>query len=878
MTTLSVAGFTIGGLDSVTSVADASAKLNQNPGDPKLIAAYDAALANAAATFAAGIPGEGAVFAGNAIIANLNNLTLNSSGMSSTDKASVFTAMAGELITLAGQGVSFLGLAEMQLNRIVGGTTFTVGEIINGLGYLATAVGAGIDSGTIWSIVQQQFHSSGLVPDSQGNYSASAFSSSNFICDALNASAMFDIVKGNNVSLDLPTIYVDGGNVATVVVGDAPNGRDVIYSSGLAGPGLRLVVEGSGNSVTLQQGSSIQMDATQSNTVHNAVTGDTYTVSKGVITGANGSTISAGSTDVFSLNSQGSQTVATYNAGAQQTGQATFGAGGKLTQDLFYDATSGRLTQENDFNADGSQVDHIFNANGTQTAYMFNASGHETEQATFGINGVKTQDVFFDATSGRETQENDFNADGSQVDHVFNANGTQTSYAFNAAGHETGQATFGTNGAKTQDVFFDATSGRETQENDFNADGSQVDHIFNANGTQNTAVINAAGHETEYASFGANGKITQDQLFDATSGRLTQENDYNADGSQVDHIFNANGTQTAYAFNAAGHETGQATFGTNGVKTQDLFYDATSGRLTQENNFNADGSQVDHIFNTNGTQTAYAFNATGHETEQATFGTNGKITQDLVFDGSTGRELQETDYNANGSGVAHIFNPDGTQTAAVFDPSGHVSEYATYGTNGKISTDAFFDANGRETQLNQYAGNQTTVHIINADNTQTATVYNSANQETEFARFDAHGHKTDDYFFNGPTGRETEYDHYGSDGSMVANIFHSDNSQDQIIYNASGQETQYQAYNSQGQLTGFTNFTYNVGGGYNAVAYGPSGYETGWADYASNGTQISTSGGMYNFTLDDGYECGADWGFTTNLGGTGYTSDYGFYI
>ncbi|MFL9907803.1 hypothetical protein [Paraburkholderia sp. RL17-337-BIB-A] len=113
---------------------------------------------------------------------------------------------------------------------------------------------------------------------------------------------------------------------------------------------------------------------------------------------------------------------------------------------------------------------------------------------------------------------------------------------------------------------------------------------------------------------------------------------------------------------------------------------------------------------------------------------------------------------------------------------------------------------------------------------------------------------------------------------MVANIFHSDNSQDQIIYNASGLETEYQAYNSQGQLTGFTDFTYTVGGGYDAVAYGPTGFETGWADYGSTGTQISSSGGAYNFTLDDGYGSGTDWGFTLDLGGTGYSSDYGFYI
>ncbi|WP_227245513.1 RHS repeat domain-containing protein [Paraburkholderia caribensis] len=818
MTILSVAGYSIGGLDGVTAVADAAAQLNKNPSDPKLIATYDAALANAAATFTAGIQGEGAAFAGNAIIANINNLALNQTTMSKTDIASAATAIAGELITLAGQGVTFLGLSEMKLNPILGGQTFTVGQIVNALGFLTTAVGAGIDSSTIASIVQQQFQSLGLTPDSSGNYSVSSMSSSNFICDASNASTMFDIVKGNNVGLDLPQIYVDSNNVATVVVGDSTSGRDVIVSPGLSGPGLQLVLEGSGNSVTLEQGSSIVMDATQANTIHNGVSGDTYTVANGFITGANGSKISAGSTDVFSVDSHGSQTVGTYNAAGHQTEQATFGAGGKLTQDLLYDATSGRLTQENDINADGSQVDHVFNANGTQTAYVFNAQGHETEQATFGTNGKMTQDVFFDSSTGRETQENDINADGSQIDHVFNADGTQTAYAYNTQGHETEQATFGTNG-----------------------------------------------------------KMTQDLLYDATSGRLTQENDINADGSQVDRLYNSDGSQTAYAFNAQGHETERATFGANGKLTQDLLYDATSGRLTQENDINADGSQVEHIYKSDGSQTAYAFNAQGRETEQATFGSNGKITQDIVFDGASGRELQETDYDSSGGGVAHVFNPDGTQNAAVFDPSGHISEYATYGTNGVIVSDVLFDQNGKETQRTDYAAGGATIHVFNPDGSQTATVYNDLGRPVEFAEFNPSGQKTDDYFYDGSTGRELEYDHYGSDGSMVARLFNSDNSQSAIVFNGNGQEMEYDAYDPSGKLTGFTQFTYGVGGGYDAIAYGPTGYELGWADYGSGGQMVSFGGGEYDFTLGDEYDSGSDFDWGTSFNNSfGFTTDFGF--
>ena len=760
MTTLSVAGYSIGGLDGVTAVADAAASLNKNPGDPKLTAAYDAALANAAATFTGGLQGEGAAFAGNAIIANINNLALNQTTMSKMDIASAVTAIAGELITLAGQGVSFYGLSEMKLNLLAGGMTFTAGQIINGLGFLTTAIGAGIDSSTIVSIVQQQFESLGLTPDSQGNYSASSLSSSNFICDASNASTMFDIVKGNNVGSDLPQIYVDSNNVATVLVGDATSGRDLIVSPGLSGPGLQLVVEGSGNSVTLEQGSSIVMDATQANTIHNGVSGDTYTVANGVVTGANGSKINAGSTDVFSVDTHGSQTVETYNTLGHETEQATFGSGGKLSQDLFYDATSGRLTQENDINADGSQVDHLFNANGTQTAYVFNAQGHETEQATYGTNGKMTQDVFFDSSTGRETQENDINADG----------------------------------------------------------------------------------------------------------------------SQVDHLFNANGTQTAFVFNAQGHETEQATFGTNGKMTQDLLYDATSGRLTQESDINADGSEVDRVYSANGSQTAYAFNAQGHETEQATFGTDGKITQDLTFDAASGRELQETDYDSSGGGVAHVFNADGTQNAAVFDPSGHVSEWATYGANRQIVSDSLFDRNGVETQRTDYAAGGATVHVFNSDGTQTATVYNDLGREVEFAQFNSGGGKTDDYFYDGSTGRETEYDHYGNDGSMVAHLFNSDSSQNAIIFNGNGQEMEYDSYDTSGKLTGFTQFTYGAGGGYDAIAYGPTGYELGWADYGSGGQMTSYGGGQYDFTLGDEYDSGSDFDWGTSFDNSyGFTTDFGTF-
>ncbi|RKT21632.1 hypothetical protein B0G69_5028 [Paraburkholderia sp. RAU2J] len=578
------------------------------------------------------------------------------------------------------------------------------------------------------------------------------------------------------------------------------------------------------------------------------------------------------------FHADGSQDQIYYNAAGHQTEQASFGTNGKITQDILYDATTGHETQERDWSADGSSVAHLYNSNGTQNAIAYDASGRETEYATFGTNGKITQDTFYDIATGRATERDDYNADGSAVANLFHADGSQDQIYYNAAGHQTEQASFGTNGKITRDIVYDAATGHETQESDWNADGSWTTHLLNANGSENAIAYDAYGRETEYATFGTNGKITQDTFYDVATGRATERDDYNADGSAVANLFHADGSQDQIYYNAAGHQTEQASFGTNGKITQDILYDATTGRETQERDWSADGSSVAHLYNSNGTQNAIAYDAAGRETEYATFGTNGKITQDTFYDATTGRATERDDYNADGSGIAHIFNADGTQNSAIFDPSGHVSEYATFAANGALTSDAFFDKNGRETELIEFSGNQQIVHLLNADNSQTAIVYNGNGQEVEYASFNTSGQKTDDWFWDGPSGRLIEYDQYGSNGSMTAHQFNANGTQDAIIFNGNGQEMEYDSYDTNGNLTGFTQFTYGVGGGYNAVAYGPTGYETGWADYGSNNMLVSSGGNQYNFTLDDSYDSGSDDYDFGWFDDTSYSNEYGFYI
>src|ERR1044072_1325624 len=109
MTTLTVGGYTIGNLDQAAGVQAAAQAYTDNPTNSTL-AAYDAALANAAAALTSLVTGEGAAFAGNALVANIANLVTNGATMSSTDRASSMTSIVGDLITMVGQGVTILCL------------------------------------------------------------------------------------------------------------------------------------------------------------------------------------------------------------------------------------------------------------------------------------------------------------------------------------------------------------------------------------------------------------------------------------------------------------------------------------------------------------------------------------------------------------------------------------------------------------------------------------------------------------------------------------------------------------------------------------------------------------------------------------------------
>ncbi|MCQ0034368.1 beta strand repeat-containing protein [Burkholderia glumae] len=284
MTTLTVGGYSLGNLDGISSVAAAAQQYNDNRTTSNLIN-YQAALANAAASATSLIPGEGAAFAGNAIAANIKNLSQNHSTMSASDFESSAIAIAGALATLVGQGVEISGLAAANINPLVGGGVFTLGEFINAVGFVISAAGVVIDSGTIAQIATQSLQALGLAPSPSGQYSPVTLSSSNFICDATNAATMWDIVKGDNTEQinSAPSNNGSGLNISNSIGGDiivAPgspgspytfsiSGSDNnimgINSTPITGSAVGVNVSGSGNTINAGTGTSVSLSNTNGN-------------------------------------------------------------------------------------------------------------------------------------------------------------------------------------------------------------------------------------------------------------------------------------------------------------------------------------------------------------------------------------------------------------------------------------------------------------------------------------------------------------------------------------------------------------------------------------------------------------------------------------
>ena len=151
-------GYTLGNVDGVASVAATKEKLDKNPTDPKLQAAYNAAYWNAQASLTSWIPGTGGVMAAKAYFADVADANANG-----WDQSKVIAA-TGNLVAMLAHGILLAGASEVVLGGIV------VAEAVDAIGIALTVGGAVADSADITSWVQQKINSLGLQQNADGSY------------------------------------------------------------------------------------------------------------------------------------------------------------------------------------------------------------------------------------------------------------------------------------------------------------------------------------------------------------------------------------------------------------------------------------------------------------------------------------------------------------------------------------------------------------------------------------------------------------------------------------------------------------------------------------------------------------------------------------
>ncbi|MDN7426570.1 hypothetical protein [Burkholderia sp. AU45388] len=578
----------------------------------------------------------------------------------------------------------------------------------------------------------------------------------------------------------------------------------------------------------------------------------------------------------YDFSADGSQTATLYGVNGKIVEYAKFNTAGFKTLDIFY-GTDGKATQQYNFNLDKSYTKYDFAADGSQTASLYGTTGQMIEYAKFNANGFKTLDIFYGA-DGKATQQYNFNLDKSYTKYDFAADGSQTASLYGTTGQMTEYAKFNANGFKTLDIFYGA-NGKATQQYNFNLDKSYTKYDFAADGSQTASLYGTTGQMTEYAKFNANGFKSLD-IFYGADGKATQQYNFNLDKSYTKYDFAADGSQSASLYGTTGQMTEYAKFNANGFKTLDIFYGA-DGKATQQYNFNLDKSYTKYDFAADGSQTASLYGTTGQMTEYAKFNANGFKTLDIFY-GANGKATQQYNFNVDKSYTKYDFAADGSQTATFFGVNGQVSEYAKFNAAGVQTQDIFFGADGKATkQIDFNLDGSYASHVFNSDGSQFAALFGTNGKMKEYATFNANGFKTQDIFYS--NGRATHRYDFSTDNSFIAHMF--DGADEMValfgvnhiiydyyqysygklferdIFDGLGRHIEADRFStSTGKLTGFSKFTYNSDGTYNAKSYDSSGYLTGSSKYTGDGHLIQNNA-IYIPSSSDFPSVQWSWGF-----------------
>ncbi|CAB3746105.1 beta strand repeat-containing protein [Paraburkholderia humisilvae] len=831
ISSLSVGNYVISGLDDIPALQDAWQTYLNNQTDAGKIA-YNAAVANTAAALTSEIVGEGAAYAGNALIANMVNLLTNRSTMSLTQIASADTSILGDLATMIGQGITIAGLAENTVTPFIGGPTFTLGQAVNAAGFILSAIGAGLDAGTIKSVIQQDLQQMGLTPNANGIYTAvpNGLSNSNFVCDASNFATMWDIVQENNTDQISATPSSDPNSVATVIVNG--EGSDIILSPGTPGNDLTLEVNGDENDISGVNSQSLSGDEINLSGNNNSanVSNSNVSLSSGssaTLTGT-GNDIKAGPGSSVTLNPSDSNTVSDSASGA-----SVVVANGSISASGNPNPMSGNTSDVISVDSDGSENVRTYNSSGFETSNMqINSAGQEADVQNFACtasNNYETSQINYDVSNGAETSDVQLNASGQEISEQdfigtstnnyetdqFNFN-TSTNMEtsdeqFDASGHEIELQTYaGTTGFDPQTglITYDPSNGAETSSGQFNSSGQETgEELFVGTVTNNyeTDLITystSTGMETSDEQFNSSGWETDIQYYPGTVGADLETNQVNYSTSNGAEISN-------WQYNAAGQETDEQDFvgtTTDDYETNQINYNVLNNMEISNWQFNAAGKETDEQDFTGTTTNDYETNQinystlNGMEISNWEYNSAGQETAEQVFIGTTGNDYETNQINYNVSNNMEtsniLFNSSGQETEQLFYAGTTTNDYETedalFNPEANYSYEIYrFNSGGAETQQDLY--NQTT------------------------------GRETDAMYFNPTTELETEEDIFNPSAGPYA---------DEIIqYNTDGWEVEDQTFNAS---TGAVESTYLWDGS------NPYAYEEEFSD-----------GGGYFYEIDD---------------------------
>ncbi|MEB0024111.1 matrixin family metalloprotease, partial [Actimicrobium sp. CCI2.3] len=389
------------------------------------------------------------------------------------------------------------------------------------------------------------------------------------------------------------------------------------------------------------------------------------------------------------------------------------------TLDANKDGKAEKITTDT-FNADGSKVDDVknFNATGTlasDTTVTLGSDGNKTidydsdgngkvdESVKFNVQGVETDIIFFNNSTGFEAEHDEFDSQtGQKIDQLI----------FNAVGQVTDMISFDASGHITQEDQFDVTTNTESER----------------------LVYNAAGQVTDMISFSPSGYATQEDQFDVTTNTESDRLIYNTDGQVTDKIsFNTSSghvTQDDQFDVTTNTESDRLIYNTAGQVTDKISFDTSSGHVTQADQFD---------ITTNTESDRLIYNAAGQETDKISFDTSsGHVTQDDQFDVTTNTESDRLIYNTAGqvtdkisfdTSSGHVTQDD------QFDVTTNTeSDRLIYNTAGQVTDKISFNTSGHETQDDQFD--------VTTNTESDRLIFNAAGQETEKISFNTSGQVT----------------------------------------------------------------------------------------------------------------------------------------